>query len=270
MSKSKVTGPSRGGRPSRPSYNPELPGPSGICVGCCLGEDASLTAAPLAQSLSSRPGERRPARGRHRHAMVVGALVPPDAARGATVYTSAPKRLREAVFADLCTLLRVPTVARTILASRNSVHKCPKTAPRDPILPFVYTIAIPRPPTTQAHSATVYTNAPKRHRGASFADLCTLLRRCLGDEAHHAARAVTQPPTRTHEAPVPGTSLAHNWQPDGVPTWPRAHLQRGPLPRVRLSVRPGPKPTPAGPGATPPRSLAGGCSSAFAQLSHFP
>ena len=42
--------------------------------------------------------------------MVVGALVPPDATRvatsGATVYTSAPKRIREASFADLCTLLR--------------------------------------------------------------------------------------------------------------------------------------------------------------------
>ena len=67
--------------PSRPSYNPELPGSSGICVGCCLGEDASLTAAPLAQSLSSRPRERRPARGRHRHAMVVEVLVPPDVIR---------------------------------------------------------------------------------------------------------------------------------------------------------------------------------------------
>ena len=32
--------------------------------------------------------------------------MPPDATRIATVYTSAPKRLREAVFVDLCTLLR--------------------------------------------------------------------------------------------------------------------------------------------------------------------
>ena len=59
---------------------------------------------------------------------------------------------------------------------RNSVHKCPKMAPRGPILPFVYTIAIPRPPTTQARVATVYTNAPKRRREPVFADLCTLLR----------------------------------------------------------------------------------------------
>ena len=42
--------------------------------------------------------------------MAVGALVPPDATRVATVYTNGPKRLREAVFADLCTLC-VPTAA---------------------------------------------------------------------------------------------------------------------------------------------------------------
>ena len=58
----------------------------------------------------------------------------------------------------------------------NSVHKRPKTARRGPILPFVYTIAIPRLPTTQAHGATVYTNAPKRPREAISTDLCTLLR----------------------------------------------------------------------------------------------
>ena len=79
----------------------------------------------------------------------------------------------------------------------NSVHKRPKTARRGPILPFVYTIAIPRPPTTQAHGPTVYTNAPKRHRGAISADLCTLLRRRQCVEAH-AVGAVTQPPTHTN------------------------------------------------------------------------
>ena len=58
----------------------------------------------------------------------------------------------------------------------NSVHKRPNPAWRGPILPFVYTIAIPRPPTTQAHGATVYTSAPKRRREAVLANLCTLLR----------------------------------------------------------------------------------------------
>ena len=102
------------------------------------------------------------ARRRRRHAVATEALVPPDAGS----------------------------------SRRNSVHKCPKTARRGPILPFVYTIAIPRPPTTQAHGATVYTNAPKRPRGAISTDLCTLLRRRPGGEAH-VAGVVTQPPTHT-------------------------------------------------------------------------
>ena len=76
-----------------------------------------------------------PARRRRRHAMVVEALVPPDAARVA---------------------IRIAT--------------------RD---------------------ATVYTNAPKRHREAIFTDLCTLLRRRPGGDAHIAG-AVTQPPTHTN------------------------------------------------------------------------
>ena len=45
--------------------------------------------------------------------------------------------------------------------------------------------------------ATVYTNAPKRIREAISIDLCTLLRRRPGGDAH-AALAVTQPPTHTN------------------------------------------------------------------------
>ncbi len=55
--------------------------------------------------------ERRPPRGRRRHTMVVEPLVPPDAARGATVYTNAPKRRRGAISTDLCTLPWPPTAA---------------------------------------------------------------------------------------------------------------------------------------------------------------
>ena len=40
--------------------------------------------------------------------------------------------------------------------------------------------------------------------------------------------------------------------------------------RLRLSVQSGPRPGPACPRRNPPRSLAGGCSSVFAQLGHFP
>ena len=87
-----------------------LYGSSGVCVGCCLGEDASLAAAVLAQSPFSQPRERWPPRGRRRHTMAVEALVPPDTARGC-----------------------------------NSVHECPETAPRGRFRRSVYTPASPRP-----------------------------------------------------------------------------------------------------------------------------
>ena len=83
-------------------------GSSGVCVSELISEDAKLVAAPLARSLFSRPRGRGPARERRRHTIAVEALVPPDAARVATVYTNAPERRREAFFADLCTLF-VPT-----------------------------------------------------------------------------------------------------------------------------------------------------------------
>ena len=66
--------------------------------------------------------------------MAVEALVPPDAARVATVYTIDPKRLREAVLADLCTLLcpRACPLRRTsrkgALCTRPSIAARPKSA----------------------------------------------------------------------------------------------------------------------------------------------
>ena len=84
----------------------------------------------------------------------------------------------------------------------NSVHKRPNPARKGPILPFVYTIAIPRPPITQAHGPIVYTNAPKRPREAISTNLCTLLRRRPGGEARIAG-AVTQPPTHTNSRSFP-------------------------------------------------------------------
>ena len=166
---------------------------SGVCVGCCLGEDANLAAASLAQGLFSRPRGRRPPRGRRRHTMAVGALVPPDATRVAIRVTLALQQ---------CTQVPQNGSERSFLPI--CVHSCV--------------------PTSVHNVATVYTNAPKRLREAVFVDLCTLLRphdrsrdrvgswvprhrrphgscdaRALGSEAH-AARAVTRPPTRTHEA----------------------------------------------------------------------
>ena len=109
-------------------------GSSGVCVGCCLGEDANPAATPLTRILSSRPCERRPPRRYRRHTMVVEALMPPDAARVATrvatVYTSAPKRRREIIFADLCTLLRSHGRPRDRAGPRVPRHRRPH-GPRD-------------------------------------------------------------------------------------------------------------------------------------------
>ena len=171
----------------------------GVCVGCCLGEDTKLAVAPLTQSLFSRPRGRRPPRGRRRHAMAVGALVPPDAARVAT---------------------RI--AARTILALQQCTQM-PQNGTERPFSPICVHSCVP---TSVHNGATVYTNAPERRRGAIFADLCTLLTVSTSDRATgrrhgshavdgpmapmkpgrlepevHAARAVTHPPTRAHEAP---------------------------------------------------------------------
>ena len=83
-------------------------GSSGVCVGCCLGEDANL-AAPLAQSLFSRPRERR---------ATEGALPARHGGWGAR--------------------------ATRRNSRRNSVHKWPKTAPRGHFRQSVYTPASPR------------------------------------------------------------------------------------------------------------------------------
>ena len=136
-------------------------GSSGVCVGCCLSEDAKLAAAPLVQSLFFRPRGRWPPRECRRHVMMVGALVPTDAARGATsvatVYTNAPKQHRGAVFADLCTLLRPHDRSRDRVGSWVPRHRRP--------------------------------------HGSCYA-------RALGSEVH-AARAVTRPPTHTNSRSLP-------------------------------------------------------------------
>gem|GEM_PF-1579705 len=170
--------------------------------------------AARVESAFSTKGEVPTERGRCRHAMAVGALAPPDAARvaklGSQQCTQTPRNGAERPDPPICVHYCDPKATHNPSPRSNSVHKRPKTAlrghsrrsvytpasprpsatapqpnsvhkrpnpaRRDPILPFVYTIAIPRPPTTQAHGARVYTNALKRLRGAIFADLCTLLR----------------------------------------------------------------------------------------------
>ena len=104
------------------------------------------------------------------HAMAVGALVPPDATRIATVYTNDPKRLREAVFADLCTLFCTSTTARATLTLQQCTQMAKNCVER-PFSPICVHSCIPMP---VYNGATVYTNDPKRLREAVFADLCTL------------------------------------------------------------------------------------------------
>ena len=129
--------------------------------------------------------------------MVVGALVPPDAARVATHVAT-----RATLASQQCT--QVPQNDSERSFSPICVHSCV--------------------PTSVHNGATVYTNGTKRLREVIFADLCTLFRSpqllarpggatgptkstapwprdasAFGPEAH-ATGAVTQPPTRTHEA----------------------------------------------------------------------
>jgi len=109
---------------------------------------AQLSALPAAQ-LAPQQCTQMPLNGSERpfSAICVHYCVTtgrPRDPRASTVYTNAPERRREAVFGDLCTLLRPPCVTRG--------------RPRDP------------------RASTVYTNAPERRRKAVFGDLCTLLR----------------------------------------------------------------------------------------------
>ncbi len=179
-------------------------GSSGICMGCCLGEDARLAVAPLAQSLSHRAclpdkGEATTG-GRRRHTMALEPLVPPDTVRVAT---------------------RI--AARTILASQQCT-RMPQNGAKRPFLPICVHSCVP---TSVHNGATVYTNGPKQLQETILANLCTLLcpwgqadpagartravsrvpqhrrprgprdARALGPEAH-ATGTVTQPPTHTN------------------------------------------------------------------------
>ena len=122
-------------------------GSSGVCMGCCLDEDARLAAA-LAQSLPSRQGGGDHRGGRRRHTMALEPLVPPDSVRVAT---------------------RI--AARTILASQQCT-RMPQNGAKRPFLPICVHSCVP---TSARNGATVYTNGPKQLQEAILANLCTLL-----------------------------------------------------------------------------------------------
>ena len=95
--------------------------------------------------------------------MAVEPLVPPDAVRvatriaahGATVYTNDPKRLREAILADLCTLLRSHGRFRDRTGIRVPRHRRPHgTRDARALGPEIHpTGAVAKPP-TRAHEAS--------------------------------------------------------------------------------------------------------------------
>ncbi len=119
----------------------------------------------------------------------------PRGPRVATVYTNGPEQLREAVFANLCTLLRHHRPLARVPRC-DSVHKWPKTAPRDRFRRSVYTIASPPGRSRNPRVATVYTNGLERRRKTVFANLCTLL------HPHRPpARASRRNSVHNHEAP---------------------------------------------------------------------
>ena len=87
----------------------------------------------------------------------VHSCIPTVVRNGATVYTSAPKRRRESIYANLCTLLR-PHHLLARSSRRNSVHKCPETAPRGHFCQSVYTPA--SPPGGEGHATGAVTQPP--------------------------------------------------------------------------------------------------------------
>ena len=202
---------------------------SAICVHYCvpLRHHGAPARPPAAQQCTQMPqnGSVRPFSAICVHYCVTTGR--PRDPRAATVYTNGPEQLREAVFGDLCTLLCPHPAARATPASqqctqmprngverpfsaicvhycvplrhqgapaqpprRNSVHKCPETAPRGRFRRSVYAIASPPGRPRNPRVATVYTNAPKRFREDVFGDLCTLLCR-HGPPASPPAARVT-------------------------------------------------------------------------------
>ena len=90
--------------------------------------------------------------------MVVEPLAPPDAARGATVYTNAPKRRRGAISADLCTLPWPPTAARAT-GRGHGPHDI--DGPMVPVMPWGSDLR----PRHQGGDATTHTNSRTHEPG---------------------------------------------------------------------------------------------------------
>ncbi len=109
----------------------------------------------------------------------------------AIVYTNAPNLRREAVLADLCTLLRTHGCPQR----RNSVHKCPETAPRGHFCRSVYTPALP----------------PMRRPAGEGSTACSRARRAAGRETPgQTARSRRRGGCRTACSPRRGIVLVRD------------------------------------------------------------
>ncbi len=115
--------------------------------------------------------------------------------RAATVYTNGPERRRKDVFGDLCTLLRHHRPpARPPRC--DSVHKCPRTAPKGRFRRSVYTIV--SPPAARAGLAPQQcTQMPQNGVKRPFSPICV---HCCVPLCHH------RPPAR-----VPRRNSVHKW-----------------------------------------------------------
>ena len=133
-----------------------------------------------------------PARRRRRHAMTIEVLVPPGAdrvairiaTRVAIVYTNAPKRPREAIFGDLCTLLRPPASPRgasRVATVYTNASKRRREARSSHLCTLLRSQGHPQPKPTAQQCTQMPQNGAE---GAISTDLCTLLRRRPGGEAH--------------------------------------------------------------------------------------
>ena len=143
-------------------------GSLGVCVGCCFGKDANLAAAPLVRDpRESQQCTRLTQNGSERPFLpiCVHSCVSTSVYNSATVYTSAPKRRREATSANLCTLLRPHGLARDHgalvydLQAERPIDVCPLPGGAAPI-------ASPLARASPAWSSTGYRRGPAGHRSA--------------------------------------------------------------------------------------------------------
>ena len=142
----------------------------------------------------------------------------------ATVYTNAPKQPREAIFADLCTLLHTHGCPQRC----NSVHKCPETAPRGRFCRSVYTPASPPTGRPVGEGSTACSRA-KRAAGWETPGQAARPRRCGGCRTTCSPRRGDRPGLGQLEHATCGVALrdvpAKEGRAAGLPPQGPSHTQ---------------------------------------------